>query len=196
VRRLLPFLFLLAAASVSTYGQIAWLADASGATVPSQAVSGSVEGKAFTAKFGNLQKSGGIGFGDSAFDHYTIYLQDAENGYLSSVFIELTVTVPKGALPDGKTFRRIRSASLEDQPGPGRKDLGVLALAEFYSLTIRYRKSPGGSIAWVSSGADRNFTGRLELDKRKADKLNTRFYVCFDDPAKSCAAGTAEISVR
>ncbi len=184
----------LASLALVGRAQVQWVQDASTATIPGQPVSGQVKGSAFVAKFGRLQKSGGITLGDS-FDHYTITLQDAESGFESNFSIELVLTVPTGTLPDGKTFRRIPSRSLADQPGPGRKDRGVLALAEFYSLTMRYRTSPPGAMAWISSGAERGFAGRLELGKRKGDQLDARVYVCFDDPDKSCAAGTAVLSI-
>jgi hypothetical protein len=197
VRRAVVVLGMLAVLASVAHSQVRWLEDASSATIGSTPVSGQVKGKSFTAKFGNIRKTGGISFGeDSAFDHYTITLQDAETGFDSAFGIDMILTVRKGDQPYGRTFRRIRSASLADQPGPGDKTKGILALAEFYSLTISYRSAPQGPIAWVSSGADRNFTGRLELTKRTGDTTVARLYVCFDDPDKSCAAGSVELSVR
>lgn len=176
--------------------QVPWLEDASVANINAAPVTGQVNGESFTARFGHMKKTGWVSFGESAFDHYTITLQDTQSGIPSSFGVELIVTVPKGELPDGKKFRRVRSASLADQPGPGRKEKGVLALAEFYSLTIRYRTDPNQAQSWISSGAEQLFTGRLELDKRRADKIIARLYVCFDDPRRSCAAGTAELELR
>ncbi len=49
---------------------------------------------------------------------------------------------------------------------------------------------------WFSLGSDRLFNGRVELGKRQGDKIGVRLYVCFDDPDKSCAAGTAQLEIR
>lgn len=189
------FLCLFGFSAAAGSAQVVWLADASNAKIDSKAVTGQVKGKPFTLRFGRLAKTGGITLGD-AFDHYTVTLQDADTGYHSNYSVDLTLTVPRGTLPDSKTFRRIPSANLADQPGPGKKERGTLALAEFYSFSIRYRPAPGQVMNWISPGPDRLFTGKLELDKRKGDRIGARLYVCFDDPDNSCAAGTAQLEIR
>ncbi|NOT47298.1 MAG: hypothetical protein HOP17_06055 [Acidobacteria bacterium] len=163
-------------------------------------MSGQVKKKAFTAKFGVLAKTGGISFGEDAFDHYTITVRDAETSFYSKFAVDVVVTVPKDELPDGKIFRRKSVKTLAEQPGPGRMDRGVLALAEMYSLTFRFREKTNGSDltadSWIVGTPYRPFTGRLEIGKRQGQRLTARLYVCLDDEDKSCAAGTVELAIR
>ena len=197
---LVLFLFTVGAGGVSA--QVEWAKDASGAKIPAGPVSGQVDGKTIAPlKFGHLDTAGKVGLGspDLSFVHYKISLQDAEMFYDAKVFADVTVTVRKGELPDGKTFRRT-SASWEEQPsirGEGYR------LPEFHSLDMKTRKmsmreqkpSESSHDAWLTNSAFTS-TGRVEFDKRKADKITVRLYVCFDDPAKSCLAGAAEIQIR
>jgi len=201
-RGLVLILIYLASVSVAS-SQIEWLKDASSAKIPASSVTGQIDGKPVTAlKFGELNKAGylKLGSSDTSFDHYKIDLRDAESGFDSKVFADLTVTVRRGEILDGKTFRRIL-APYTEQPGPRGPGYWV---PEFLSLGMRtrtrsQREQKFGEFekeTWITSSTYPAFTGRVEFDKRKGDAITARLYVCFDDKAKSCLAGTAELSIR
>ncbi len=196
-------LMLFAVGATCAVGQIEWLRDASNAKIPDGSVTGQIGGRTVAPlKFGHLDTAGGLDFGspDLSFVHYKIGLQDAEEFYNAKAFAYIMVTVRKGELPDGKAFRSI-NANWKDQPGIRGEGYWV---PEFLSLTFESRKvsmheqKPGefGQDTRLSSGVELPFTGRLEFDKRKGNKITARLYVCFDDKAKSCLAGTVEIDIR
>jgi hypothetical protein len=201
-------LFLLGAVAVFAFAdgaaaQVAWLKDASNARVPAGFVAGQIDGKAVSElKFGHLSKSGTVDFGapDRSFVQYTLHLQDAEQFFEAKAFAELTVTVRKGQIPDGKTFLRT-SADWKEQPGPRGEGYWV---PEFHFLSMTAKKSSmreqgqvsTGQDARLASGADSPFTGLIAFDRRKGQMITARLYVCFADIAKSCLAGTAEVEIR
>lgn len=181
--------------------QVEWMKDASTGAIPTGAVTGQINGKRATLAFGSLRKTGGIEFGspDLLFDHYTVRLRDTDNFITSTFSLELTLTVRRGEIVDGRTFRRISSSRLEDQPGP--KGNGVTALAEFYALTMKSRREakPGQDPFFAgedSSGSLDPFTGRVEFQKRKGDLIGLRLFVCFENRATGCLAGAAEVSIQ
>ena len=196
-------LSLFAVGAGGVFGQVEWIRDASAATIPAGPVSGQVDGKTVSAlKFGHLDTAGGLELGspDRQFVHYKISLQDAEMFFDGKIFANVTVTVRKGELPYGKTFRRTLAPFLEQ---PGIRGDGYW-VPEFLSLSMQVRKTsmreqkPGelGMGTILSSNFELPFTGRVEFEKRKGDKIPVHLYVCFDDKSKSCLAGTAEIDIR
>jgi hypothetical protein len=198
----IAFLLLGLGANIAT-GQVEWLKDASGAKISTGSVTGQVDGKTVaTLKFGHLDTAGGLELGspDRSFVHYKISLQDAEMFFDAKAFAYITVTVRKGELPDGKTFRRT-PAHWQEQPGIRGDGHWV---PEFLSLSMESRKmsmreqktGEFGLGSVLSDSIERPFTGRVEFEKRKGDKITVHLYVCFDDKSKSCLAGTAEIEIR
>jgi hypothetical protein len=194
---------LLAATAGHTAAQVEWFKDASAAQIPAGTVTGQIDGKAINAlKFGHLDTAGGLMLGapEMEFVHYKISLRDAEMFFDAKAFAYVTVTVRKGELPDGKTFRSI-DTSWQEQPGIRGDGYWV---PEFLSLGIETRKmsmqeqkaGESSHEARLTSGVELRFTGRVEFDKRKADKIGVRLYLCFADRAKSCLAGTAELEIR
>ena len=197
---LIPILLI---AVIGISAQVEPLKDASNAKIPVDPVSGQINGKAVTAlQYGYLATSGGLELGSSdlAFDHYKISLQDAEMFFNAKAFADITVTVRRGELPDGKTFRRT-PGPLAEQPGMRGEKYFV---PEFLSLSMRSRtKSQRDQTSgeferdiWLSNSIELSFTGRVEFDKRKGDRIKARAYVCFNDKLISCLAGTVELVIR
>ena len=192
------------AAVTGVSAQTEWLKDASTAKMPAGPVSGQIAGKMVTALgYGSLHRTGNLDLGspDLVFEHYKISLQDAEMFYDAKTFADMTVTVRRGEQPDGKTFRST-PAPWSEQPGMRGEGYFV---PEFLSVSMRtraksqreqYAGNESAKDMWLSSGIELPFTGRVEFDKRKGDKMNARLYICFNDPSKSCLAGTVELEIR
>lgn len=187
----------LLAFTTVAFAQVQWVKDASKETIPSGPITGQINGLSVSFATGRIGKSGGMALRspDAAFDHITVDLQDAETAFASKFSMQITLTVRKGELPDGKTFRRVLASLPDEQAnlkGPG------YSVPELYSLRMESRrgKEPGSGFDILSSGVYQPFTGRIELDNRKGDRLVARLYVCFNDKLKSCVAGSAELSVR
>lgn len=175
--------------------QVKWLADASTAKIPDGNASGTVNGSTFSYSYGTLDKTGSISLGSDefSFEHFTIHLRDAEKFWTAKFSIDVTVTVPKGALPDGKTFRKLAKDSLdESQPSLGGKGARV---PEFLSLRM---KGPAefptiGNI--VSSSTEMLFSGIVTFGTRRDGRVPVGLYVCFRDERKSCVAGRVELEI-
>ncbi len=197
---LIPFVLI---AAIGMSAQVERLKDASNAKIPTGSVTGQIDGKTVAAlQYGHLGTAGGLELGspDLVFDHYKISLQDAEMFFDAKAFADITVTVRRGEQPDGKTFRRTPGPQVE-QPGMRGEKYFV---PEFLSLSMRsrtksQREQKVGAFereTWLSNSIELSFTGRVEFDKRKGDRINARVYVCFADKSISCLAGTVELEIR
>ena len=187
-------ILLLAFGAECLRGQAVWLKDASEAKIPAGAVKGQLNGKPVTFTNGRLSISGNMTLGDLQFPHYILYLQDGENAFYSKFSAQITVVVRKGERPDGKTFR---SNLAPRETRAGLRGDGYW-IPELYSvmLTIRRGEEFGSGSNIVTTDSDQQFTGRVEFENRKGDKLTAHLYISYNDDLKSWFAGTIDVSIE
>ena len=194
----LSFLLIIAEGT-EVAAQTEWLKDASGAKIPAGPIKGVINGKSATLTKGRLSKSGGMKIGSEEFPHYTLSLSDAESGYDSRFSTLVTIVVRKGELPDGKTFR---ADLAPPETRAGLRGDGYW-IPELYSV---FMSSRGGEefgtgtdiVSAKEEGfqATQDFTGRVEIDRRKGGKITARLYICYNDTKKSWIAGTIDLEVE
>ena len=183
--------------AAASFGQATWVKDASEGKMPAGAVAGKINGKPVVFAVGRISKSGYITLGspNAEFDHYTVWLKDADMPQDSKFSALITVTVRKGQLPDGKSFRANYAPPPDKRAGLTGEGYWI---PELYTVQMTSRRGTefmsGTDI--VSSSASQEFTGRVEFDSRKNGKLTSRLFICYNDEQKSCFAGTIELSIE
>lgn len=186
-------------AAIGVSAQTEWLKDASDAKIPFGAVKGQINGKPASFTHGRLRKSGGMKFGDLEFPHYTLYLSDAENAYSSKFSAQITVTVRKGELPDGKVFRS-NLAPRETRAGLRGEGYWIPELYSVYMSSRRGEEFASGDDIVSAKGepdfSKQDFTGRVEIDRRKDGKITARVYICYNDKKNSWIAGRVDLDVE
>lgn len=191
-------ILLLAVGTFAVRGQVGWVQDASGAKILDGPVNGRINGKPVTFTSGKLRKTGNMGFGDVKLLHYTLQLREVEDFIHSKFDADVTVTVRAGELPDGKVFRA-DLAPRETRAGLRGEGYWV---PELYSvrMTSRTGEEFGSGTDFVTADGTeelqkQDFTGRVEIERRKSGKVWARLYICYNDKLKSWIAGNIELEI-
>lgn len=186
-------------AAIGVSAQAEWLKDASDAKIPAGSVKGEINGKPVTFTHGRLRKSGGMKLGELEFPHYTLYLSDAENALSSKFSAQVIVTVRKGEVPDAKVFRS-NLAPRETRAGLRGEGYWIPELYSVYMSSRRGEEFGSGDDIVSAEGKEdlskQDFTGRVEIDRRKADKITARVYICYNDKKKSWIAGSVDLDIE
>jgi hypothetical protein len=139
-------------------------ADCSNGPIPDGAVHGSVNGQAFVPKEAtvNFTKDGMV-VNDVHLDRYSLAIQT------DGIFNELTVSmmVPGGKKPDGRTFRVLPVDDIAKQPYAAEGTPEV----------------QGWDLSQENAGVDTSFTQdtasiRVEFGTRKGDQLPGKIHMC------------------
>ena len=136
-----------------------------------------------------------FGTPDTQFDHYTIALSDSDIVFDSRFSARITIVVRKGELPDAKTFRANFATPPEKRSGLRGEGYWTPDLYSVHMSSTRGKEFHSGQEI-VRSQAKQNFTGRVELDRRKGKTLAARLFICYNDEQKSCLAGKINLSVE
>lgn len=156
-------------AALGTSGS-AWAqqpADCSPGPIPDRALELSIGSEKVPAPpLISVRKISEMRFGDKeVYDQYAISMQDKE--MFADLEARFSVIVPKGQQPDGKTFRRLRTADTKAQPGPQ-------GAPEVQSWAVKHK----------ARNVDVSHTGfiaslRAEFGRRRGDVFPGRVYLCI-----------------
>lgn len=170
-------------------------ADCSAAAVPARPLEVSIGGAKFAPKSVKLVSAGEMGVGNEKFDSYRLSLRN-EDDLFAPMEATITVIVRKGQRPDGKTFRKLPTKSIDKQPAP----TSGLPEVQGWSMKNKTAKADFSHVSYVASL-------RLELGQRQGGALGGKIYLCvpkgqttmFDStPSKedSFAVGTFQAKIE
>ncbi len=190
---------LLAMGVESSLGQTQWLEDASGAKIPTGPIKGEINGRPATFTKGRISRSGGMSLGESEFPHYTLYLSDTENALSSRFSAHIVVAVRSGESPDGRVFRS-DLAPRETRAGLRGDGYWIPELYSVFMTSRRGEEFESGTAIVVADGKkdllEQDFTGRVEIDRRKGARAAARLYICYNDKKKSWIAGSVDLEIE
>ena len=141
-------------------------ADCSKAPVPAGAVKGDVAGTAFVPVETRLANVGSMSQNDAAFDTYRIFFKKPE-GDIESATADVTFLVPKGKLPDGRSFKEV-PGSISKQP------MAAEGLPEIQGWSFD-DDATGASVDSVFTDAS---SLQLSFAKRAGGKIAGTVYLC------------------
>ncbi len=104
--------------------------------------------------------------GEKVYDQYALSVQDKD--MFATTEVRLTVLVPQGQRPDGKTFRKLPTLETKAQPAAE----SGLPEVQSWAVKIETRELDIRSVSFVGSL-------RVEFGQRRGDVLPGKVYLCI-----------------
>ncbi len=141
-------------------------ADCSSAPAPSQPIEISIGGAKFAPKSVRLTAAGEMGMGNEKFDTYRLSFRN-EDDVFAPLEATVTVIVRKGQPLDGRTFRKLPTKSIDQQPSA----TSGLPEVQGWSMKNKSAKTDQSHVSYVGSL-------RLEFGQRQGGSIGGKIYLC------------------
>jgi hypothetical protein len=164
-------------------------ADCSKAAIPDQPAAGQMAGMAFVPNSATLRLGNEMDTGDAKFDDFDLQLIGPDkNG--SDMVLSVTVIVPHGKLPDGRSFRAL---AVDPMEGMEKQPMAAEGTPEVQGWSIEY-DARGVSESSVFNSASLH----LIYGKRSGKMLPAQIYFCSPKTKGTSLAGkfTIDLSKR